>query len=753
MPDYSKAYQEALQQARNEFLSPIGVPKKAYEQLLQVYARAILDIDSDLGTGAISEARGEALKNKINQRMIELGERLGILFKAQQISAINSAVRGHSNGLNALRNLSGLSISTNFVGIQNDTLALMMARRGIFGAKNYQSVIKRQIKGLASDIDLIINSAITRGVSAERASQEIAAIMVSKDKTGDLQKLITNKRLTKSSLNKALKEGAISADSYKKARRAFYDSKRIMVTEINTAFREADIQSQFRSPVVKGTKWNLSGRHSVPDLCVRKGTKIITDKGNKNVEDIKIGDKVLTHKGRFKPVIRLYRNTIQEGLINQLCFQAENNQKRDVVMTPNHPVLTDQGWIEAGDLKKDSTVYFACPESQLQHYQPFCDTECKEELSSERNEPLQHQEIENEGLYDEFHPPFYRKQNSYFRYFQTPKSKRLLKIFFEDQQYCHQYNLDCFYPSFLKNALTLVRQALTTFRAFCSRSLDYFLQPFSLYNVQKDTLCHNMKADKKGSAQNLFHNLSKNLLQLRQEAFSHTPQVGIHNYTVKNKTLVLNNETFSLIYQEGFYSSYKIYQDAFLSSLYRNRLCYKTSSLLFSFLQQFQTDLVLTQSCNIDNDSFGKGLFTDLMTARNIPKSRIISNKKIETSGEIVYNFEVEDDHSYTANGLVVHNCDVYADSDLFGMGEGVYPTGNYPGTPHPFCGCYPTAVVAEIEDWGKPKEIYIPPKVEVDAYSKLFTNQTDHYASTQVAQANKYLDLAYEVSKRVRAA
>ncbi len=363
MPDYSKAYQEALQQARNEFLSPIGVPKKAYEQLLQVYARAILDIDSDLGSGAISEARGEALKDKINQRMIELGERLGILFKAQQINAINSAVRGHSNGLNALRNLSGLSISTNFVGIQNDTLALMMARRGLFGAKNYQSVIKRQIKGLANDIDLIINSAITRGVSAERASQEIAAIMVSKDKTGDLQKLITNKRLTKSSLNKALKDGDISLDSYKKARRAFYDSKRIMVTEINTAFREADIQSQFRSPVVKGTKWNLSGRHSVPDIC------------------------------------------------------------------------------------------------------------------------------------------------------------------------------------------------------------------------------------------------------------------------------------------------------------------------------------------------------------------------------------------------------DVYADSDLFGMGEGVYPTGNYPGTPHPFCGCYPTAVVAEIEDWGKPKEIYIPPKVEVDAYSKLFANQTDHYASAQVAQANKYLDLAYEVSKRVRAA
>ena len=267
MPDYDKAYQEALLKARKNFLSPVGVPKSAYKSLLQVYARAILDIDSDLGTKAITEARGKALKKQINKRMIELGQRLGILLDGQSIAAINSAVAGHREGLASLNTLSGLSISTNFAGIQADTQSLMMVRRGLFGAKNYATVISRQITGLASDIDLIINSAITRGVAAERASQEIAAVMVSKDSTGELQKLISKGRLKKSNLNRALKEGSISPDSYKKARRAFYDSKRIMVTEINTAYREADIQSQYRSPVVKGTKWNLSGRHSVPDIC------------------------------------------------------------------------------------------------------------------------------------------------------------------------------------------------------------------------------------------------------------------------------------------------------------------------------------------------------------------------------------------------------------------------------------------------------------------------------------------------------
>ena len=36
--------------------------------------------------------------------------------------------------------------------------------------------------------------------------------------------------------------------------------------------------------------------------CFAKGTKVLTSMGYKNIEDIEIGDKVLTHKNRFKEV-------------------------------------------------------------------------------------------------------------------------------------------------------------------------------------------------------------------------------------------------------------------------------------------------------------------------------------------------------------------------------------------------------------------------------------------------------------------
>lgn len=52
--------------------------------------------------------------------------------------------------------------------------------------------------------------------------------------------------------------------------------------------------------------------------------------------------------------------------------------------------------------------------------------------------------------------------------------------------------------------------------------------------------------------------------------------------------------------------------------------------------------------------------------------------------GETVYNIEVADDHSYVANGFVVHNCDLYAKANLYGLGAGVYPGGEHPYPAHP---------------------------------------------------------------------
>jgi hypothetical protein len=47
---------------------------------------------------------------------------------------------------------------------------------------------------------------------------------------------------------------------------------------------------------------------------------------------------------------------------------------------------------------------------------------------------------------------------------------------------------------------------------------------------------------------------------------------------------------------------------------------------------------------------------------------------KLPATGEDVFNLEVADDHSYIAAGVVVHNCDLLASQNLYGLGRGVYP-------------------------------------------------------------------------------
>lgn len=44
------------------------------------------------------------------------------------------------------------------------------------------------------------------------------------------------------------------------------------------------------------------------------------------------------------------------------------------------------------------------------------------------------------------------------------------------------------------------------------------------------------------------------------------------------------------------------------------------------------------------------------------------------TTGEEIVNLGVQDDRSYVANAIVVHNCDLLSRENLYGLGPGVNP-------------------------------------------------------------------------------
>lgn len=76
-------------------------------------------------------------------------------------------------------------------------------------------------------------------------------------------------------------------------------------------------------------------RHASQHACFVAGTKVSTENGEKNIENIKVGDYVLTHKNRYKKVINVMKKRVKTlmSITPELYF-------RTITCTPDHPFLT-----------------------------------------------------------------------------------------------------------------------------------------------------------------------------------------------------------------------------------------------------------------------------------------------------------------------------------------------------------------------------------------------------------------------------
>lgn len=102
--------------------------------------------------------------------------------------------------------------------------------------------------------------------------------------------------------------------------------------------------------------------------CHRKGSKVHTSVGLKNIEDIKINDLVLTHAGSFKRVLNTASH-IYNGKLYEISLWGDSSKK--LYVTEDHPFLAvsrkykkaknksfDHEWLTAGSLKNlDYLVY------------------------------------------------------------------------------------------------------------------------------------------------------------------------------------------------------------------------------------------------------------------------------------------------------------------------------------------------------------------------------------------------------------
>lgn len=108
--------------------------------------------------------------------------------------------------------------------------------------------------------------------------------------------------------------------------------------------------------------------------CHLAGARVKTEEGEVAIEDLAVGDKVLTHKGRFRPITKTMSRSVRQD-IHSIRLQGEKYRRLQV--TPGHPFLAvkrrrfrehnsqfEPQWLEAHQLEKGD--YLALPLRSLQ---------------------------------------------------------------------------------------------------------------------------------------------------------------------------------------------------------------------------------------------------------------------------------------------------------------------------------------------------------------------------------------------------
>ncbi|HEY3118676.1 MAG TPA: Hint domain-containing protein [Chloroflexota bacterium] len=116
--------------------------------------------------------------------------------------------------------------------------------------------------------------------------------------------------------------------------------------------------------------------------CFGMGSLVMTDKGQVRIERIKVGDKVLTDRNRYRPVTELFQHQHVGAMVHLfLETRSQLNLERRKTATPEHPFLVrrngEVGWIKACEIKIGDEIALLAKKctvcaAPIPHYRRMC---------------------------------------------------------------------------------------------------------------------------------------------------------------------------------------------------------------------------------------------------------------------------------------------------------------------------------------------------------------------------------------------
>ena len=101
------------------------------------------------------------------------------------------------------------------------------------------------------------------------------------------------------------------------------------------------------------TKVGISRAYNFLHACAAPGTPVITEHGRiKAIEDVRVGDKVLTHTGKAATVVDVLGQPNTKGKMTRITPWLG----KSILCTEDHTIPTQRGIIETKDLRKDDLL-------------------------------------------------------------------------------------------------------------------------------------------------------------------------------------------------------------------------------------------------------------------------------------------------------------------------------------------------------------------------------------------------------------
>lgn len=125
---------------------------------------------------------------------------------------------------------------------------------------------------------------------------------------------------------------------------------KLAMAEVKLAFNNAaTLKGTFLEGILSGVSDDGRLRSDLNQIgakvCLPAGELVLTDRGYLPIEDVRVGDQVITHEGRPRRVLQ----TVDNG--RKMVYQTQLSNGLQLRTTGNHEFMTNGGWICADQLR------------------------------------------------------------------------------------------------------------------------------------------------------------------------------------------------------------------------------------------------------------------------------------------------------------------------------------------------------------------------------------------------------------------